>query len=51
MRTSVVAKRGEMDSITPNRTGDLPKVEGEEALGVDSWALIVAEWAERLGVK
>ena len=51
MRTSVVAKRGEMDRITPNRTGNHPKVEGEEALGVDGWVLIVREWAERLGVR
>ena len=45
----MVAKRGEMDSITL-RVGNLPKVKGEQALGVDNWALIVTEWAERLGV-
>ena len=38
-----------MDNSTL-RVGSLPKVTGEEAIGVDNWALVVAEWAERLSV-
>ena len=30
------------------RVGNIPKVTGEDAIGVDNWALVVAEWAERL---
>lgn len=44
----MVAKRGEMGSITLI-VGNLPKLKGEQALGVENWALIVKEWAERLG--
>ena len=36
-----------MDNSTL-RVGNIPKVTGEEAIGVDNWALVVAEWADRL---
>ena len=35
-----------MDNSTL-RVGNIPKVTGEDAIGVDNWALVVAEWAER----
>ena len=36
-----------MDNSTL-RVGNIPKVTGEDAIGVDNWALVVAEWADRL---